>query len=187
MILIYLITIFNKTYFINKFYRQSLKETAKEEARVEQVDSMNRQIRELAFLVEKQDTQLREVVRLVADLGQKSLCILFYIEIYCLISLIYIHENFTDSRVVKKPSWPLKPAQENISNSLSKDIIEELSNSTVTNNSMVNRNNMQNNKSHNIVDKPLNYLEKDVWCKDNKEQNPGIIIRALQYIEKDLF
>ena len=54
-----------------EYNRQSRKETAKEEARKEELNNLNYTINELYFHAEKQDAQIRELMRMIGDLERK--------------------------------------------------------------------------------------------------------------------
>jgi hypothetical protein len=56
---------------ILEYTRQSRKESAKEEARKDELNHIHYTINELYFQAEKQDAQIRELMRMISDLERK--------------------------------------------------------------------------------------------------------------------
>lgn len=55
---------------ILEYQRQSRKETMKEEMAIQEKLELQSMLNELAFQAERQDTQIRELTRLLADIGE---------------------------------------------------------------------------------------------------------------------
>lgn len=55
-----------------EYQRQSRKETMKEEMALQEKLELQAMLNELAFQAERQDTQIRELTRVLLDLGEKS-------------------------------------------------------------------------------------------------------------------
>lgn len=53
-----------------EYQRQSRKETLKDEMVVQEKMELQAMLNELAFQAERQDTQIRELTRLLADIGE---------------------------------------------------------------------------------------------------------------------
>lgn len=67
-----------------EYNRQSNKEHLKEQMIMQEKAELQAMLNELAFQAERQDTQIREMSRIIADLGN------FYLNINYLTNLIYL-------------------------------------------------------------------------------------------------
>ncbi|XKL62389.1 hypothetical protein PGB90_002222 [Kerria lacca] len=61
------------TIILMEYVRQARKEMTKEAARLEEIDSINNKIRDLSFQLESQDTHIRRLMHMIAELESNAI------------------------------------------------------------------------------------------------------------------
>lgn len=74
---------------ILEYQRQSRKEDLKEEMIIQEKMELQATLNELAFQVERQDTQIRELTRVIAEIGNKKANNLIFFTTNLIVSVLF--------------------------------------------------------------------------------------------------
>lgn len=89
-----IIFVFGAGVLLVEYQRQARKETLKEEMALQEKYELQATLNELAFQAERQDTQIRELTRIIADLGQWTIKAMNF-TIFYRISLLVDSKSWT--------------------------------------------------------------------------------------------
>lgn len=158
---------------VYEYVRQSKKEDIKEEKGIQEKIQLSNTINELHFQIERQDAMLREMTRIVADLGKEFISLKF-----CLVEITII-VCFTESR-----TWlPKKPK---IFDDSSSNSVKEISSEIEINKPSNDGNILNPYPNHGVVFKSLNYIQNELFYRSEnipEERKEGIVTQSLIYLE----